>query len=596
MVQLPVPDPDFYLARANIPLAAACLKGAAAGLPFEIEILPADIADRGGDARILKWIGEGDFDTVCFTLYLWNRERSAWLAARLRETQPRSRLVAGGPEVQEDNAADDLAVFDHLIPGEGESAFLDILGHGDRFQSLFSHPLAPAGDQACRHPYLSGALPMGPDRPVHLETMRGCPFRCAYCYYGKNSGPLRYAAAALTEAAFALAGARGVKDLYLMDPSLSARPDFTGFLRSIGEWNDGRLAVHAEIPLESVTEEVADLMARAGIKSAEAGLQSSNPAALEAVGRYHDRKKFESGARLLQGRGIEVHVGLILGLPHDGLARIEESLEYVASLGLSEKAGAFPLAVLPGTELRRRAADYSMDYMAAPPYYLLSNAWLSAEEMREAARSPEAIWGSDIQEPVRPHFFRGDPSQLQFIDLRSDGGVEALLRPDYLASSLTLLLGPMDQARKSALLAAAKALASSAPFTQYQLVWTAAADALPDIAEMELFGGAFSVPGSYADRARYFDEPGTPSGARRFFLSDSAVQALRWAEDSRRAPCAELILDLRRDPDMAELAAEYDWEILPFILAENQKALSAEAREAYAGFENLLIFAEEASS
>jgi radical SAM superfamily enzyme YgiQ (UPF0313 family) len=594
LVQLPVPDPNFLLTRANVPLAAACLKGAAAGLGKDILIMPPEIADRSGDAGILSWLLSGGFDAVGFSLYLWNRERSVWLARKLKEEKPGMLCVSGGPEVQAGDPG--LSVFDAAIAGEGEEAFFRLLGGVGRYQNPFcplhAREMPSLERLTLLQPYLSGALEAGPGRPVFLETMRGCPHECAYCHYGRNSGKPRYIPLGAVEAVFEKAAASGAAELYLMDPSLSARANFEDFLESAGRWNRKRMRIHAELPLEDVSAERAALMAEAGIVSVEAGLQSSNPAALKAVGRSWDRKKFESGARFLSDAGIEVQLGLILGLPFDGLKQIEASLRYAAELGLADKAGAFPLAVLPGTELRARSGEFRMKYMEAPPYYLLSNAWLSVQDMRAAARLPGEIWGRDQQEPIKPHFSAA-ARPIEYLDLRSASGMDALSLPEEHSSSLTLLIGPPELTERNALLAAARRLLKAAPFTQYQLVWTAEKESLPDFADMDIISAAFSLPDSLADRLRFFDDEPETTGARRFFLARDLVQALRWAESGRPGCGAELILDLRDSPELAALAAEYDWETLPFlVIGKNAKTIEA-LSEAYSGLENLMIEEEQ---
>lgn len=594
LVQLPVPDPNLALARANVPLAAACLKGACSriGRDVDVQILPDSVAERGGDALVLDWVLSGGFDLVCFTLYLWNRERSGWMAARLKERMPGLLCAAGGPEVQEGRPEPDLAVFDALLRGEGEEAFFRLLGGVGRFQGCFFPPDAAGGpDAALSHPYLSRALPMGPERPVYLETMRGCPRRCSYCHYGKNSGPPRYLPLEAVEAAVTLARDSGARELYLMDPSLGARPGFEDFLAALARWNGGSMRVHAEIQLEEATPERAGLMEKAGIGSVEAGLQSANPKALKAVSRLWDRERFEAGARALTERGIEVQTGLIVGLPFDGLGEIRTSLRYVADLGLHEAAGAFPLALLPGTELRSRAPEFGMRYMEAPPYYLLSHSWLGPGEMREAMMSVETEWGREAQEPVKPRF-RAESGPLDFLDLRSPSGLEALSRHAALSFSLSLLLGPPELTDRGTLLREAGRLAEAAPFTQYQLVWTAPPGALPDQVDMDIVGAAFSRPESLADRLRHYSDGPVSAGARRFFLSRDVVQALRWAEGGKPGAGEALVLDLREDPEMRFLAVDYDWEILPFLLVSPGEDLGGDLAAAYEGNEGLILAAE----
>ena len=39
--------------------------------------------------------------------------------------------------------------------------------------------------ERCHYPYLDGTISPSKDGTIFLETIRGCPFRCRYCYYHK---------------------------------------------------------------------------------------------------------------------------------------------------------------------------------------------------------------------------------------------------------------------------------------------------------------------------------------------------------------------------------------------------------------------------
>ena len=91
---------------------------------------------------------------VGLTCYVWNVERSLWIAQRLKAARPDLKIVLGGPEITADNGwvlahpAVDFAVI-----GEGEQTFaelLDALGRGPRAGP--GDPWsgrAPAGEPPC---------------------------------------------------------------------------------------------------------------------------------------------------------------------------------------------------------------------------------------------------------------------------------------------------------------------------------------------------------------------------------------------------------------------------------------------------------------
>ncbi|HWP68062.1 MAG TPA: radical SAM protein, partial [Rectinemataceae bacterium] len=323
-LQLPVQDPDWDDAIANVPLAAGYLAAYAESLDLlqrsEWSILDQGVVDYGSDASIVEALVQEEPDIVAFSLYAWNLERSLYIASKAKERLPRTRFIAGGPEVVDNMPIMERSPFNALVVGEGELPFaqilLDVRQHRPlsriyRADKLLDLALLP-------NPYLAGTLPINKDSPVHLETMRGCPYKCAYCYYGKNYPTLRRYPHEQALSVIKKASEIGCPELYLMDPSFQFGSDLEQRLADFAEANTAAIPLHTEMRLESVTEKLGSLMKSAGIVSIEAGLQSINPKALEAVNRSMDKDAFVRGAEILQKQRIVIKTGLILGLPFDG--------------------------------------------------------------------------------------------------------------------------------------------------------------------------------------------------------------------------------------------------------------------------------------
>ena len=400
-VQLPVQEPSFEGTRSNVPLAAGYLAAWAekCGLLSRDEwrILPRGIVDYASDRALVEAIassfadkvasGEsGAPDLVAFSLYLWNLERSAWLAAELEKVLPRARLIAGGPEVVRGMPIFSRSPFHALIEGEGELPFARLLDDIRRGKPLEKSYRAEGDLDLVElpNPYLEGIIPFEADIPVHIETMRGCPANCGYCYYGKNFHGVRRMKREDVYRVVELAGKEGVSELYLMDPSFQATEDLPERLIALAKANSAGLSIHAELRLESINEEVGRLYSAAGLASAEVGLQTTNPKALDAVGRRWDRKSFERGAEILAKNRVTVKTGLILGLPFDGYEDVIATLDFLGMTGLGQDAELYPLSLLPGTLVREKADDWGMTRMDRPPYWVTSTDWISQDDISDA--------------------------------------------------------------------------------------------------------------------------------------------------------------------------------------------------------------------
>src|SRR5262245_2456747 len=132
LAQLPIPPLGPSPLRGNVPLAAAYLKLFAhrrgVDRDFEIEVFPAALANTLGDRALARAIAEREPALVGFTCYLWNVERTLWVAHELKRLRPDARVMLGGPEITPDNQwVLDTPDYDFAAIGEGEQPFAELL-------------------------------------------------------------------------------------------------------------------------------------------------------------------------------------------------------------------------------------------------------------------------------------------------------------------------------------------------------------------------------------------------------------------------------------------------------------------------------------
>lgn len=189
LLQLPIPPPGPQPIQGNVPLAAACLKLFAqrCGLEgWQIEILPARLCNRLGDRALVAAILDRRPLLVGFTCYLWNIQRTIWVARQLKAARPELLVLLGGPEITHDNRwvleepAIDLAAI-----GEGEQTFCDLLaalaaGHTtEGIPGLWNRggnlpPPRPSLADLDRvsSPYIEGILDAAEEQTMLMETSR----------------------------------------------------------------------------------------------------------------------------------------------------------------------------------------------------------------------------------------------------------------------------------------------------------------------------------------------------------------------------------------------------------------------------------------
>ncbi|NLY91949.1 MAG: DUF4080 domain-containing protein [Firmicutes bacterium] len=372
-------------------------------------------------------------DVVGLSTNIWNITSTLELVDRIKKVLPRTVVILGGPEA----TADDETILrragapDFIIRGEGEETLRELLTKLQRGEEDFSSVAGMSFREGTtirrtpdRAPIDLAAIPfpypdLAPfrDRILYYEASRGCPFRCAYCLSGWEKTPLRALALDRVQSdLFRLIRAR-VRTVKFIDRTFNLdRSRAVALLRFLLE-HGGETEFHFELVGELLDEEMIALLkaAPAGRFRVEIGVQSTCPAALQAVGRKYDLARLKAnclalttgggpsgavptgtgasgdapgaapansmmaGAPVRAGRPT-VHLDLIAGLPYEDLATFARSFDWTFRLRPDELQLGF-LKLLKGSPLRTEAETYGYTFTAAPPYELLGNKWLSYADL-----------------------------------------------------------------------------------------------------------------------------------------------------------------------------------------------------------------------
>lgn len=570
LVQLPIPPPGPGPVEGNVPLAAAYLKLFARrqGLDalYDIELLPPALTNALGDQALLRAILLRQPWMVAFTCYLWNIERTLWIAQQLRAVRPDLRIVVGGPEITPDNnwalerlvgQIDNLPKQVKDLPGggtyavfgEGEATFAELLTSlaekkADRvIPGLWqpAHPAPPARAaltnlDCVSSPYAEGILDLCDSRQMLFETARGCRFGCKYCYYSKGNASLRFLSADQVLANLRYAIQHGADEVVLLDPTLNQRSDFLDFLALLRRANSsGRLRFSAELRAEGVDAATAHLLRQTGFDEVEIGLQSIDPQALRLMGRPTNLVTLERGVRAMLDEGIKVRMDLILGLPGDSADSIRRGIDFLRERQLYTEVQVFNLSILPGTAFRHEAEQLGIKYQPRPPYYVLRTPTLDVEMLCGLMEEAQDAFNTEFDPlpPLRPELFSAgdDASRGCLIDL--DAATADLPSETALCFTLCLRSADFYQRREQAAALIAKLLDANPHTTLHvQLEPTGDPQRLtPETVEL-VFATCYRAA-SYLDRY-YSMHPGERLGSKRLsiLLSPQHLSTVdsRWRE------------------------------------------------------------------
>ncbi len=424
LVQLPIPPAGPQPIRGNVPLAGAYLKlyaestGAAEG--YQIDLLPTADANTLSDQGLAKEILAREPWLVGFTCYLWNIDRTLHVATLLKAARPDLKIMVGGPEITADN---DWTIhhpaIDYAGLGEGEQTFAEFLrsmqgaafppaglpGLHVRGRTLTTPPFrTPLADlDPISSPYLAGILDAADEKMMLLETIRGCVFKCKFCYYPKSYEGLHFLSEEKVVANLRHATERGATEVVMLDPTLNQRKRFNDFVKLLAKCNpDGQFTYFGELRGEGVGAETALLLKAANFAEIEVGLQSLDPEAQRLMSRRNSMAAFEKGATAMMDAGLRVKVDLIVGLPGDTPESIRAGFHYLKRTGLYHHVQVFQLSILPGTEFRKEVALHGLKHQPRPPYYVLGTPTLDLPTMMELMAEAQDIFDCEFDAPPEP--------------------------------------------------------------------------------------------------------------------------------------------------------------------------------------------------
>ncbi len=283
-----------------------------------------------------------DPDIVAFSVSLWNLNYSIQKAAEIRKAFPGARIIFGGP-----SSADSRLRGEETIHGEGEAEFLKrISGIEAEVKTLDDIP----------SPYLTGVFYGINGTQAIVETNRGCPFGCAYCFWGKGNKKVKFHSMEYVTAEAEWIGSNKIPYVFCADGNFGMFPRdveiakiYADVKRRYGYPEKFRVCYGKNA--EKSVFETASILAEAGLsKSVTLSPQTRNPESLKLIGRKNIRDSFfdEMQARY-DHAGIPVYSELILGLPGETYDSFKSGL--LQTMRSGNQLFVYMCEVLPGTRL-----------------------------------------------------------------------------------------------------------------------------------------------------------------------------------------------------------------------------------------------------
>ncbi len=379
---------EIYLNEYNIPmdntvyfpLASGQLRAYAESIPDirdNYQFMPF-IFIRDNPDHILKQYNNPA--VVGFSCSMWNINLSLEVARRVKERFPNCLVVFGGPSVPLDafSFLCNYPFIDITVRGEGEYTFSEILLtllkardfgfiNGISWRSsdgvIYRESDRQLEDNldVFPSPYLSGVYEYlwstGIKFQAVVETNRGCPFKCSYCFWGHGKKLRLYSLERVREVAD-WCGRNRIEYVFCADSNFGIlRRDleiaryFVDAKQKYG-FPDKFRACYGKNAEETIFQ-IGDLLHEHDMeKGITLSRQSNDTQTLNNVGRRNIKQSvYNNLQKRYNAKNIPVYTELILGLPGETYHSFISGLETILQSGMRNQIIVYICEVYPNTEL-----------------------------------------------------------------------------------------------------------------------------------------------------------------------------------------------------------------------------------------------------
>lgn len=381
--------------EAILPLASGYLQAyatqdpaVAAGCSFDT--FSAPVTDR--DEDIAGELSGRDSDVYAFSCYIWNIGLVRRVLDRVYEQRPHARYILGGPQVMR-HAADYVPPERENVAvcnGEGERTFhrylttllagSDDLGDVPGISCWRGGELVTTPDSErikdlmeVPSPFTTGVFEEGRYTTAILETNRGCPFSCAFCYWGAatNSKVHKFEVDRVKEDITWLCQNDFVA-FFIVDANWGMSPRDVELTEHIVECSKRygypvMVAMAAAKNKPDRMAQITELLVRGGLLTSQPiSLQTLDPQALRMVDRQNIKPEtYTELQRTLRDKGISSYIELIWPLPGETLDSYRRGITQLCR-SRADTIIVYPELLLHNTPMYERREAHGIETARVP--------------------------------------------------------------------------------------------------------------------------------------------------------------------------------------------------------------------------------------
>ncbi len=196
-------------------------------------------------------------------------------------------------------------------------------------------------------------------RSISIESSRGCPFRCRYCYQGPfNRQQIRFVSAdKVVKSVINLRDRYGVEDFYFIDDNFYIDME-RGKEIALGLQGRGvtyQIQGVDILSLSKMSDEYFSLLERSGLRRLTIGIETGSPRLREYLGKKGDVETIIEVVKRLSKHNIIIYCSFFGGYPEETVEDVRMSIDLMLRLiGLNPNFRTSPYYIyipFPGTRM-----------------------------------------------------------------------------------------------------------------------------------------------------------------------------------------------------------------------------------------------------
>ena len=408
----------------SMPLASAYLKATALADDRIRDACEIEVHNfRGGATNVVManaLFGGEIPDIIAFSVLGWNYASFGALAETFKQLNPDGWVVFGGTHVSEQSERTFRMhpCVDVVVNGEGELTFRDLLSaylDGAQRTALGAIPGVSYRDpdggsvtnaeraridnlELIPSPFLTGALELTDENGEFrydvalMETNRGCPYKCSFCYWGGAIGQkVRAFSIDRLRMELELFAKLKVHTIVACDANFGLLPGDVEFVEALIETRNKygfpRALETSWAKNKSKTfYRIVRMMKEAGMRSSfTLALQTLSEEALTTMNRRNMKvNEWEDLVAWLSHEGLDCYAELIWGAPGETIESFMEGYDRLAAR--ISRIAVYPILLLPNTDYMEKKELFGLKTVRGDTddfEYVLAHSTMSFEENRQ---------------------------------------------------------------------------------------------------------------------------------------------------------------------------------------------------------------------